>query len=509
MKSRTKTALGIDIGDRSISAALVEKAGQGFRIVAAASVGLEENESGTESSSQEKTLGRVLRKLGRRARTRGTKSAVSASTRSMMVRLLDLPKQMPANLRDFVDGELRQYVALSGREVTSDFCGVGTGSGARKRLLAAAADAGEMGEIIETCRAAGVAADCVEPAVLACARAFLMSVKTMQHGGNAVLAVLNGSSLAVCLFNKGVLDFVRSRDIPAGMGTPQLLCAWLAEELRVVLRYCDADVPRESSPWQTRLVIHDAPCSKGELAPLLAHENGLASLAVVDSCEGVESSPASGSSRGASMMAVGAALRLLDMEGDRLRVDLMPQEVVSCPIVLSTRADPGQCGRGPFSRGLPGRPTAGEDGRCDEPADRTDPRGRADRHHARAGRPGPVSRRGDRRAMQRLLAGLEVVCARHEMDWPAVLSKIGQSAPAGACVTSLTCSDGQSLSVKGVAVSAEEANTFVQGLAGREPFESVRLTRIQRLRADADVVEYEVNCVLRPVNQEGDGGDRS
>ena len=365
-----------------------------------------------------------------------------------------------------------------------------------------------MGEIIETCRAAGVAADCVEPAVLAYARAFLMSDKSVQHGGNAVLAVLNGSSLAVCLFNKGVLDFVRSRDIPAGMGTPQLLCAWLAEELRVVLRYCGADVPRESSPWQTRLVIHDAPCSKGELAPLLAHENGLASLAVVDSCEGVESSPASGSSRGASMMAVGAALRLLDMEGDRLRVDLMPQEVVearsSSRRVLILANVAAVLFLGVFlavqllARTADAMSRRIEQTRVDEQIGTMPAMVAKNRYLDEE-----IAR------MQRLLAGLEVVCARHEMDWPAVLSKIGQSAPAGACVTSLACSDGQSLSVKGVAVSAEEANTFVQGLAGREPFESVRLTRIQRLRADADVVEYEVNCVLRPVNQEGDGGDRS
>ena len=78
---------------------------------------------------------------------------------SAILRLLDLPKQMPANIGEFVEGELKQYVAMSGRRMSSDFCGIGVGSGSRKRLLAVAADAAEVGETLEICGAAGVAVE--------------------------------------------------------------------------------------------------------------------------------------------------------------------------------------------------------------------------------------------------------------------------------------------------------------------------------------------------------------
>ena len=87
------------------------------------------------------------------------------------MQLLDMPKHVPANIGEFVQGELQQYVALSGKNVISDFCGVGVG--APKRVLVVAADGDEIQEQVQGCGAAGIAVEVVEPATLAYARAFL------------------------------------------------------------------------------------------------------------------------------------------------------------------------------------------------------------------------------------------------------------------------------------------------------------------------------------------------
>ena len=288
MKSRTKTALGIDINDRCISAALVEKSDQGFKVLAAASGSLPEDGPGSQPLAPGKAMSHILRKLGRRAKMHGVKKTVTVSTRSVIVRLLDLPRQMPTNVGEFVNGELRQCVVLSGRRMSSDFCGIGMEGGSRKRLLAAAADAGEMEEIVETCRAAGISVDSVEPAAVAYARAFRASAKGAQYGGHALIGVLGSRTLTVCVLSMGILDFVRMREVPAGMDAPGSLCTWLAEEMNAVLRYYRMDVPGGNPEWQLRLVLHDPARSRDEIASLLVLEPGMTSVAVVGCCEDVE-----------------------------------------------------------------------------------------------------------------------------------------------------------------------------------------------------------------------------
>jgi len=509
MKARTKIALGIDISARRISAALVEKDGQGVRVVAAGTGDLPARGVKPQPSPA-KVLSRVLRTLGRRATARGVRKAVAVSTGSVILRLLDLPQQMPPNISEFVEGELRQYVTLSGRTMSSDFCGVGAGSGSARRLLAVAADAAEMRETLETCRAGGAAVESVEPAALAYARAFLTEPKNARHGGHTLIAMLSRQNLVVCVFRRAALDFVRIREVPIGMETPGALCAWLARELDAVLRYCRTDAVDEDPEWHTRLVTHDAAYPKDVIAPVLASEPGLETLTVADCSDpvGPSSEPAAAGPSSPSLAAVGAAVKLLDVDGDELRIDLTPQEVIEA--------------RSSSKRGLiVANAAAGvllgvflivqllakttdvmnqriRQARVEEQLYTMPARVTQDRYLD-----------GEILRVKRQLAGLDAVHTRRDVDWPAVLSTITRSAPAAACITHLACNDNASLSLKGLALSAGDAKTLVQNLDGKTPFESARLTRMQRRQPGMNVVEYEIICALKPLNQEPDGGQGS
>ena len=234
MRLRTKTALGIDIGARRISVALVESNEQGVRIVAAANAERPAGAAGPQDLTGGKVLSRLLAQLGRRSQIRRARAAVALSVDSMVTQLLEMPPHVPANIGEFVRGELQQYVTLSGKNVVSDFCGVG--SGLHKRLLAVAADVDEIRDMVDGCSAAGIAVDAVEPSMLAYTRAFLEQRRQARHDDDVLLAVLGPRTLTVHLFLRGTLDFIRVRDLPSDAGTPQLLCGWLAEELRAVQR---------------------------------------------------------------------------------------------------------------------------------------------------------------------------------------------------------------------------------------------------------------------------------
>lgn len=510
MRTRTKTALGIDLGERRISAALVERTAQGLRVVAAATGDLPDAKAQQGGPSPAKVLSQVLKKLGRRAKTHGAGIAVAASTSSTVMRLLDLPRQMPTNISEFVDNELKQCVALAGRRRQSDFCGVGAGSGSRKRLLAVAADTDQVGRIVRTCAAAGALVDSVEPSSLAYARAFLASETGTRYTGNAMIAVLGAHDLVVCLFCKGMLDFVRIRDIPAHLEGPGPLCAWLTEELDAVLRYGRTSTPGEGAPWQARLVLHHVGYDRGDLACGLALEAGDKPLEIVDCCEplgGLSGTTPDTCAQSPSAVAVGAAMKLLDVEGDELRIDLMPQEVVearsstryalmvagvAAMIILAVLLLAQLLSRTADTMTRRIRQTRVAEQLYTVPA-----RLMEDRHLDQE-----IAR------IEKELRALQAARATCETDWPAVLETIGRATPEGSCVTYLACSGRSGLSLKGLALSYEKIRTFVEDLDGQAAFASVRLTRWQP-RGGGTIVEYEIDCALKPVEQEPHGDSRS
>ena len=270
MRLRTRTALGIDLGASRISVALVERGEQGFRTIAAASDVWPVKEATPQESAPGKVLSRLLSQLGRRSQIRRAPVAVALSADSMVMQLLDMPGHVPTNIGEFVKSELQQYVALSGKNVISDFCGVG--AGVQKRVLAVAADVDEVQETVTRCSAAGIAVDVVEPSVLAYARAFLVASEAIAGQRRCDDRLLGPRTLTIHLFLRGTLDFVRVRNLSKEANTPPLLCAWLAEELKAVTRYYDTQAPQAGCDRRTCMVVHDGVHTAGEIAPLLTAE---------------------------------------------------------------------------------------------------------------------------------------------------------------------------------------------------------------------------------------------
>jgi Tfp pilus assembly protein PilN len=507
MKPRTRTALGIDIGNSRISAALIEKTDQGVTVLAAATGDLSAHGEKRRAPAPGKVLSRVLRKLGGPVRSHGVRAAVATPAASIIMRLMDLPRQIPTNIGEFVDGELRQYVAMSGRNMASDFCGIGSGSASRRRLLAVAADSAEMSDTLKICHAAHVAVESVEPAALACARAILAGDRSMRYD-HAMLAMLTRGSLILCVFCNGVLDFVRIRDVPTGAETAESLRTWLTEELNAVLRYSRTDASDAGPRWQTRLVLCDAAFSKETFADLSGLEPNVKTLAVVDTHDSVEAfgKPADPAAA-TSLIAVGAALRLLEMDGDELRIDLTPPEEILARsssrrmLIAADVAAVAFVATFLFVQFL---------ARTTDAMNRRIERNRVEQQLCAM--PAAVTQNQylDAEILRatRAMNGLKAIRERREVDWPTVLHAVGQAVPAGVGVTHMSCSDGRNLLLKGLALSHNEAKTLTQNLDGQASFESIRLIRMQRVESAAGVVEYEINCVVRPMDQEGESGQR-
>jgi Tfp pilus assembly protein PilN len=421
----------------------------------------------------------------------------------VIVQILDMPKHMPANFREYIEGELKQYVALSGTRTLSDFCGIGPTVEGRRRTLTVAAGTDQILTAVNACTRAGVTIEAVEPSLLAYARAFHAGGAGPIHVRNVLIAILGGS-LTVSLFCNGTLDFVRVRDIPSDMREQESLFQWLAEELKAVARYHIASAGAESGELHVRLILQDPRRRAEELEPALRAQTGIDSLVVTHAHEpfpdaqgGADDVPALTSSR----MAVGAALKMLNAEHDEMKINLLPGEVkharslarhalltaiaaafgflavLVAVAFLSHTADTARM--------------RVEQTRIDEQLYTT----RAliaqdkflDRETAR------VQRALD--PLQKVLRG------KTEVNWSAVLSTIQRAAPAGVCITELASGDDRRLSLKGLALSGDAAQSFAHGLDGTPPFTSASMTRIiTRQQGTRSVVQYQIDCSLKPAS---------
>jgi Tfp pilus assembly protein PilN len=405
---------------------------------------------------------------------------------------------VPTNIGEFVQHELKQYVPLLGRDIVSDYCGVGVGAGPHKRLLAVAADAAQVAETVRSCGPTRAAIEAVEPSVLAYARAFLTSEKEPRYGRNALIAMLAARDLTMCVFRKGMLEFVRVRDLPAETDTLAPLCAWLAEELRAVMRYYETSTPHDDCEWQARVVVQRGRYGAGEVAPLLTAEAGMPSFVVADPFDHL---PAhfGGAGEDASVTAVGAALKVLDGGADDFRINLLPQEVTQARsaskrlliganaaavllvvVFLTTQV---------LTRATGTMQRRFETTRLSKQLYAAPALIAQERYLHQE-----ISR------VEQQVRRLQGVLTRREVDWPAVLDGIGRAVPARVRITHIACGDNQNLSLKGSAPSYDTAQGFVCALDGHEPFESVSLTRIQRQPNHESLMQYQIDCSLKPAH---------
>lgn len=499
MKRRPKTALGIDVCRDRVSVALVSQDVHGFRLVRAASTPLPEGVPDAGSAEDIRVLSSVIRKLRRRAGIPAMSAVVGMSVDPLVLQMLDVPKQMPANVGEFVEGELRQYVTLSGKSIVSDFCAVGAGGVPPKRLLAAATEREKMRMLASACDAAGLRAEAVEPAVLAYARAASRDQTAGTLPGNRLIVEINGQYLAACVLRKGVLDSVRVKNIPEGADGSEGVRTWLAEEIKAMVQYYGLELAAGRGDWQVTVVVRDAAQMTPEAVDHLRAMTGITTLNVVDSSDAdLESMTADdrGTPDKPSRVAWGLALRQLDSDSHTWRINLLPRDVTQARasvrhmlmattaaavvflamlVVLQFVTRTADTMRHDIERKRFAR--------------------KLDTTSALVAEVNILDRRIEQ-ASHRVRQMQEVLRTQNHVDWPSVLSAMRDEAPAEVCVTGLWSRDARDLSVKGLALSYDAAQAFVQRLDSRELFESVSLRKLERHQTNTSVVQYEIDCLL-------------
>jgi Tfp pilus assembly PilM family ATPase/Tfp pilus assembly protein PilN len=497
MSRRTKTSLGIDIGSNRVTLALAAREREGVRLLRTVSGPISNETSRTSGVQDAKALSRAIRKLRRQGRIPRMKAAMGVSLSPLVLQMLDMPRQMPSNVGEFVENELRQYVTLSGRKIACDFCSAGNGRDSRGRLLSVAGDKEVIQRLVSACGAAGLTVESVEPSVLAYARAASKRDSTTGGAGTVLVVEINASQLSVCLLRHHMLDLVRTRGIPAEAG--QNADAWLTEEVQTMMRHYDAEPSEGAAGWELHIVVRgEAPVTRN-VGEFLRSRTGVPTEVADEACGGEDSSPqkVDSPSSGASAAALGLAMRQLDPDGNAWKVSLLPREVMQRRSLVRHVLTAANVAALIFLAML----------LLPQIVTRTADRIRRDLDHQKMAEKlyttptlAAQSHRLDRQIAQteRQLRGMRKALQTPSRNWSHVLNAIAESAPTGVCITRLWSQDSQRLSVKGLALSCGAVQDFVQSLGQRDSFRSISLGSMERQQDARALVQYEMDCLMVP-----------
>ena len=123
------------------------------------------------------------------------RAAVSLFAKPVVTQMIEMPKQMPPNLTQFVHGEMKHCAAMPSGDIVLDYCSVGSNKrSADKKVLAAAAETKKVTELVQILGRAGFSAELVEPAILSYLRAVSGKKIAGRSGCNVLVAIFRGTS---------------------------------------------------------------------------------------------------------------------------------------------------------------------------------------------------------------------------------------------------------------------------------------------------------------------------
>jgi Tfp pilus assembly protein PilN len=496
----TKTALGLDISDKRISMALLKGSKNGVKLLASAGAPLPDGTIKNGSIENAEVLAKTIKSLRKRCRARTTRTAVSLFTEPVITQIMGIPKQVPGNIGQFVQEQVKHVAVLPANNIALDFrgvAGVGSDVNSASRLLVVAADDRKVDGIVKLCSQAELTVESIEPSLLAYTRALYANKIAGKFDCNILIAILQSNTLTLCVFKKQAMDFIRTKAIGSEKTQPEEISQWLAEQINAVIQFYDVEVQDSAGKWDITVVADDAQLPRSAEMALRAKvaNAGLQIMTDKDICQAaVISQPRKlADADEPSAVAIGLAMKLLDKDVHNLGVNLLPHEVariraaqkgalITVNIIAVTMLIMI------LAVAVPQRKIASIDKSIDRKKVNL-------LQNARilSGKRASLNEQIDTVSNQ-INQINAILGSRHDTDWPGLLKDIGKAIPKTACVTSLSGGAGPVMSLKGMAASNEAVYWFADKLSQSEQMSSASI--VQTERDSRGLVKYEISCTL-------------
>jgi Tfp pilus assembly protein PilN len=497
MNLGAKTALGVDITESHINLALLRQTAKGIELIKAATGPVPGGAIKNGNIEDPIALAKAIKELKTHNRIRTKQAAVSLSVKPVIVQTLDTPKGIPKNIGQFVRNEFKSYVSLSGKEIAFDFCGIRGGQNHEGRLFAVATDAQKVAELAGTCIRAQLNVEVIEPPLLAYIRTIYEEKIKGRFDCNVLLAILYGNTLALCVFRKENLDFIRVEDIGEEKANPNEFCQWLAEQITTITRFYEVEIKGSFGKWEVTVIADHVQLpdnadkyleakTKNASVDVRTDENTCQNILVKqDNCQQQPSLPS-----------IGLAMRLLNLYDTDLKINLVPPEsaevksikkqlLVTAVIIAIV----------PLLMTLAGYWFS-------KMADETKT-GIAQRKQAETPKD-TLTLLQEQMALELQIKQISerpnhlnsILKSRREVDWANILIDVKNCTPKTVRITKLYDNGNSEMRLEGLALSYESIRLFVNMLNKSDYISSASLTETMKDEQADGLVMYIINCSL-------------
>jgi type IV pilus assembly protein PilM len=504
-----KTVAGIDISQESISIVLLKNGKNGPKLVKSAVTSLPTGAVKDGNIADAALLFRAIRNLKIRNMIWTSRAAVSLFARPAVMQMIDMPKQMPPNLTQFVRGEMKHCAALPSGDIVLDYCALGSNRhSADKRILAVAAETKKVTELVHVLGRAGFSAEVVEPELVSYLRAIGAKKIMGKSGCNVLIAILRktGSAsspqavLTLCVLRNGVIDFIHTKDAARNATAAGDLCGWLTDELTEIQKFYSVEFVDNPGKWEVT-VFADTGQLPQDAEDILKSKIQAGSLQVRTSKDAYLDTPvnvpaAGKNSKQPSPIAVGLAMNLLAAQRDDVRLNLTPSQimqikeakrdvlvaavVVAALLVLMVLAVAAPVY---MVKNISGNTT---------------------------GKAGRISVRNTNKIIEknkyldarvqalsgRLDSIAKISASYSDVNWVQLFIDIRNATPASVRIVSLSCPDSRRMQIEGLALSNDAVNSFVSLLEKLPGISTVTLLESSRQDGQKGLINYQISCRL-------------
>jgi len=494
---RGQTALGIEISNDRINLALLGKSADGIVLLKVASGPVPDGAIKNGNVEDPAILAGAVKALKARHKMRAAQAAVSLLAKSVLMQIIDMPERVPGNIGQFVQNQVKQCVALSGKEIALDFCGVApAGRGGGKRLFVAAADVANVAGLAKACNQFRLNVESVEPPLIAYARALYEKRIAGKFDCNVMMMIVQDDCLALCVFRKQSLDFVRTMDIGVENARPGEISGRLADQINAVIQYYDVEVHDSAEKWEATLVTDSMQLLTDARESLIAKVTRAELHLRTPENAAQDTSIGGDITTGASAVAIGLALKLLGQDQSNLRINLVPPEsaevksfkkhavitanVIAALLLLMILAG--------GVLGLITKKVNGNIERIKQTKSSQDTLALLKEEEL-----------ADKQII-RLSEALErmnnITASRRDLLWRDLLNDIKKATPKNVRIIDLFSKGNSAMSLKGLATSYEAVHLFVRMLNKSEYIDSASLVETEKSNEYGGLARYVINCSL-------------
>jgi Tfp pilus assembly protein PilN len=501
MKFVEQTVAGIDISQERISIALLKRGKNGPMLVKSVVAPVPAGAIKDGNIVNAALLQRTLREIKFRNRIWTNRTAVSLFAKPVVTQMIEMPKQLPPNLAQFISGEMKHCAAMPSGDIVLDYCTAGSNKrSVDKKVLAFAAETKKVTELVNILGRAGFSAELVEPAIVSYLRAISDKTITGRSGSNVLVAIFRDNILTLCVLRNGVVDFIRTKEIRQKSASGGDLCNWLANELAEIQKFYSVEVMDNTGKWEIAVFADTAQLPQDAEA-ILKSKIQAGSIQVRTSKDAYLDTIFGGQTAGdkneqPSPVAVGLAISLLVAQQDDMRLNLMPPRIVQLKeakrdvliavnvvaallLLMVLAVDVPAYLVEKISRATATKATQVSVSDTDRILEK--------------------NRQLDTRlqALSDRLGSITQISATHDdVNWVQLFENIRNATPASVRINSLSSPDGARMLIEGLALSNDAVNSFVSSLEKSPDIVSVTLLETNKQEGQKGFINYQISCKL-------------